>query len=40
MMDVIFSKTNTLKDGLIKRTSSSLDEIESITVHKDEEGDR
>ena len=26
-------------DGLIKRTSSMLDEIESKTVHKAEEGD-
>ena len=33
-------KTNTLADGLIERTSSMLDEIESKTVHKDEEGDR
>ena len=31
-------KTNTLADGMIKRTSSTLDEIESKTVHKDEEG--
>ena len=34
------SKTNTLADGLIERTSSILDEIESKTVHKAEEGDR
>ena len=33
-------KTKTLADGLIKRTSSMLDEIESKTVHKDEESDR
>ena len=33
-------KTNTLEDGLIERTSSMLDEIESKTVHNDEEGDR
>ena len=26
-------------DGLMKRTSSMLDEIESKTVHKDKEGD-
>ena len=26
-------------DGLIKRTSSMLDEIESKTIHKDEYGD-
>ena len=31
------SKTNTLADELIKRTSSMLDEIESETVHKVEE---
>ena len=33
-------KTKTLADGLIKRTSSMLDEIESKTVHKAEEGDQ
>ena len=33
-------KTKTLTDGLIERTSSMLDEIESKTVHKDEKGDR
>ena len=33
-------KTKTLADGLIERTSSILDEIESKTVHNDEEGDR
>ena len=33
------SKTKILADGLIKRTSSILDEIESKNVHKDEEGD-
>ena len=33
-------KTNTLADNLIERTSSMLDEIESKTVHNDEEGDR
>ena len=33
-------KTKTLADGLIERTSSMLDEIESKTVHKDEEGDQ
>ena len=32
--------TNTLADGLIKRTSSMLDEIEQKTMDKDEEGDR
>ena len=30
----------TLADGLIERTSYMLDEIESKTMHKDEEGDR
>ena len=35
-----FPKTNTLTDGLIERTSSILDEIESKTVHKDEECNR
>ena len=40
MMDVKSLKTNTLADGLIERTSSMLDEIESKTVHKAEEGDR
>ena len=39
MMDVKSPKTKTLADGLIERTSSMLDEIESKTVHKDEEGD-
>ena len=29
-----------LADGLIERTSSMLDEIESKPVHNDEEGDR
>ena len=32
-------KINTLADGLIERTSSMLDQIETKTVHKDEEGD-
>ena len=41
MMDIKVSKDKkTLADGLIKRTSSMLDEIESKTVHKAEEGDR
>ena len=40
MMDVKSPKTNTLVDGLIERTSSMLDEIESKTVLKHEEGDR
>ena len=34
------SKNKTLADGLIERTSSMLDETESKTVHKAEEGDR
>ena len=33
-------KTNTLADGLIERTSSMLDKIESKAVQKDKEGDR
>ena len=33
-------KTKTLAHGLIKGTSSMLDETESKTVHKDEEGDQ
>ena len=33
-------KTNTLAEGLIERTSSILDEIESKTVHNSEEGDQ
>ena len=32
--------TNTLADGLIKRTSSMLDEIESETVHNNKESDQ
>ena len=39
MMDVKVSKDKTLAAGLIERTSSMLDKIESKTVHKDEEGD-
>ena len=35
MMHVKVSKDKTLADGLIKRTSSMLNEIESKTVHKD-----
>ena len=31
---------NPLADGLIERTSSKLDEIESKTIHKDKEGDQ
>ena len=33
-------KTKTLADGLIKRTSSMLEKIESKTVHKYEERDQ
>ena len=33
-------KTKTLADLLIERTSSMLDETESKTVHKAEEGDQ
>ena len=32
-------KTNVFADGLIKRTSSLLDEIEPKNTHKDKEGD-
>ena len=39
MMDLKVSKDNTLAEGLIKRTSSMLDKIESKTMHKDKEGD-
>ena len=35
-----YPKTNTFTDGLIERTSSMLDEIESKTVYKDKEGDQ
>ena len=40
MMDVKSTNTNTFADGLIKRTSTMIDEIESKTVHNDEEGDQ
>ena len=40
MMDVKVSKDKVLADGLIERTSSMLDEMESKTVHKDEDGNR
>ena len=39
MIDIKVFKDNALVDGLIKRTSSMLDEIQSNTMHKDEEGD-
>ena len=38
MMDMEVSKDTTLTDRLIKRTSSMLDETESKTMQKDEEG--
>ena len=34
------SETNTLADGLIKRTLYMLDQTVSKTVHKDDEGDQ
>ena len=41
MMDTLRSpKKNTLAYGLIERTWSMLDEIESKTMHKDEEKDQ
>ena len=40
MMDLKSPKTKILADGLVKRTSSMFNEIESKTMHKDEEGDR
>ena len=39
-MDFKSAKTNILADGLIERISSVLDEIESKTVHNNEEGDQ
>ena len=39
MMDFKSPMTKILSDGLIERTSSMSDEIESKIVHKDEEGD-
>ena len=39
MMMLKSQKTKTLADGLIDRTSSMLDDIESKTVHEDGEGD-
>ena len=38
MMGVKSQKTKTFPDGLIERTSFMLDEIETKTVHKGEEG--
>ena len=40
MMDEKSPKTNTIADGLIGRTSSMFDEIESKTMHKDKESDQ
>ena len=39
IMGVKVSIDKTLADGLIKKTSSLLDEIELKTLHKDKEGD-
>ena len=39
-MDVKVSNKKNTADGVIERTSSMLDEIESKTLHNDEEGDR
>ena len=39
MVDIKISKEKTV-DGLIERTSSMLDKVESKTVHKEEDGDR
>ena len=40
MIDAKVSKDKTLADQLIHRTSSILEEIESKTAQKTEEGDR
>ena len=40
MMDIKSPKTNKLAGGLIKRTSSMLDEIESKTMPKNKESDQ
>ena len=40
MMNVKSTQTNTLADGLITRTLSMLNEIETKTMHKDKEGDQ
>ena len=40
MKYVKVSKENALVVGLIERSSSMLNEIESKTMHNDEEGDR
>ena len=38
MVSIKVSKDNSISRGLIGRTSFMLDEIESKTVHKEEEG--
>ena len=38
MVNTKVSKDNSISTGLIGRTSFMLDEIESKTVHKEEEG--
>ena len=40
MMDIKVSKDKILADGLIERTSSVSDEIETKTVHNDKEGNQ
>ena len=40
MMDVKSPKIKALEDGLIEKTSSMLDEIESKTMHNNEEDDQ
>ena len=40
MTDEKSPKTNTIADGLIGRTSSMFDEIESKTMHKDKKSDQ
>ena len=40
MMKIMSLKTNTFTDGLTKRNSSMLDEIESEMMDKDKEDDR
>ena len=40
MMKIMSLKTNAFADGLTKRNSSMLDEIESKMMYKDKEDDR
>ena len=40
MMDTKVKKDKQLADGLIKRTSSMLEESSSKTMHKDKESDQ